>query len=123
MHAPPQNPADSDHESMELDDAPPASPKSGHSDSPPTSPGWSSESEDWHCQTAPSSLLGSSTDSDSERWSDAPSTESQSENLNAADSEMRGKAKVSRRISGTASGVDTVNAAQMELRSAVDPKP
>jgi len=37
--------------------------------------------------------------------------------------DLKGKAKVSRRISGTASGVDTVNAAQMELRSAVDPGP
>ena len=37
--------------------------------------------------------------------------------------DLKGKAKVSRRISGTASGVDTVNAAQMELRSAIDPGP
>jgi hypothetical protein len=113
VHVPPQNPADSDRESMELDsDGPPASPESGHS-------------EEWY---TPPSSLGSSTesDSDSDRWStmsNAPSAESQSENLKAADYEMRGKAKVLRHISGTASGVDTVNAAQMELRSAVDPGP
>jgi hypothetical protein len=123
---PPQNPADSDHESMELDDdAPPGSPESGPSHSQPTSPKWSAESEDWH--TAPPSV-GSSTvsGSDPDRWStisNPPSAESQSENLNAVDAEMRGNAKVSRRISGTASDVHTrpVNAAQMELRSAVDP--
>ena len=114
--------ANSDRESMELDgDAPPESPGSGHSDSPPTSQEWSTESDDWY--TAPSSL-GSSTESDSDRWStisNAPSAESQTENLKAADYELKGKAKVSRRISGTTSGVHTVNAAQMELRTAVDP--
>jgi hypothetical protein len=128
VHVPPPDPADPDRESMELDDdAPPASPESGHSDPPPTSPEWSTESEDWH---TPPSSLGSSTESESDpdRWStisNAPSAESQSENLNAADTEMRGKAKVSRRISGTAShgGVHTVDAAQMELRNAVDPGP
>ena len=36
-HEPPQYAADSDHESMDLDD-----------DAPPASPGWSSESEDFH---------------------------------------------------------------------------
>jgi hypothetical protein len=126
--------ANSDRESAELDDdAPPKSSESGHS--PPTSLEWSTESEDWN--TAPSSLgsstgsegwytaptsPGSSTesDSDSDRWStisNAPSAESQSENLKTADSDLiqlKGKAKVSRRISGTASGVDTMNA---ELRS------
>ncbi len=99
-----------------------------HHSSPLTTPEGSTESdsEDWH--TAPSSL-GSSTESTSaaadrsSTISNAPSAESQFENFNAADSEMKGKAKVSRRISGTASGVDTVNAAQMELRSAVDPGP
>jgi hypothetical protein len=128
--AAPQNPADPDRESMDIDDdAPPGSPESGYSVSSTNSEG-STESKDWY--TAPSSL-GSSTDSDSDsdpdRWStisNAPSSESQSENLKAADSEMiqlKGKAKVSRRTSGTASGVDTMNAAQMELRSAVDPGP
>jgi hypothetical protein len=126
VHVPPQNPADHDRESMDIDhDAPPGSPESGYSHSPPPSPEGSTVSEDWH--TAPTSP-GSSTewDSDSDRWStisNAPSAESQSENLKAADTEMRGKAKVSRRISGTARGVDTVNAAQMQLRSAVDPGP
>jgi hypothetical protein len=127
VHEPPQNPADSDsdRELMELDDdGPPASSESGDSHSE-----WSTESEDFH--TAPSSL-GSSTDSDSDSDSDhwsaisnAPSadSESQPENLKGADTEMRGKAEVSRRISGTAGGVDSVNAAQMELRSAVDPGP
>ncbi len=121
---------DSNRESMELGgDAPPASPESGHSLSPPMSPQSSTKSEDWY--TAPSSL-GSSTesnsDSDSNRWStisNAPSVESQSDNLKAADAELirfKGKAKVERRISGTAGGVDMVNAAQMELRSAVDPR-
>jgi hypothetical protein len=115
VHVPPQNPEESDRESMDLDDeAPPPSPESGHSRSPPGSPEGSTESEDWH--TAPGSP-GSSTESDldsdldSDHWStisNAPSAESLSENLKAADSEMRGKAKVSRRISGTASGADTV---------------
>ena len=36
-HEPPQYAADSDHESMDLDD-----------DAPPASPGWSTESEDFH---------------------------------------------------------------------------
>jgi hypothetical protein len=119
----PPNPADSDHESMDLgDDAPPASPESGDSYSE-----WSTDSgsEDFH--TAPSSP-GSSTEShsDSHRRStipNTPSAESQSENLKAADTEMRGKTKVLRRISGTASGIDAVSAAQMELRSAVIPVP
>ena len=103
VHVPQQGPADSDRESIELDgDAPPGSSESGHSDSLPTSPGWSTQSEGWY--TAPSSV---GSDSDSDRWStisNAPSEASQSENLKAADEEMRGKAKVSRRISGTASG-------------------
>lgn len=119
--------ADSNHGSMELDsDAPPPSSEAEDSHWPPSSPEWqSAESEDW--STAPSSL-GSSTESDSDpdRWStisNAPSAESQSENLKAADTEMRGKAKVSRRISGIANGVNTVDAAQMESRSMVDPGP
>jgi hypothetical protein len=148
VHVPPQNPADSDRESMDLNDySAPASPadsdresmdldddampatslESGHSHSSSTNPEGSTESEDWH--TAPSSP-GSSTeeDEDEDYWStisDVPSAESPSENLEAADSEGRGKAKVSRRISVTASGVDTVNlnVAQMELRNAVDPGP
>lgn len=53
------------------------------------------------------SSLGSSTsESDAARLSaisNAPSAESQSENIEAADSEMEGGAKVSRRISSTAS--------------------
>jgi hypothetical protein len=122
--------ANPDRESMELD-----------GDAPPTTPEWSTESEDWYTQPSsqgsstesedwytPPSSPGSSTESDldSDRWStisNAPSAESQSENLKAADSEMRGKAKVSRHISGTAGGVDTVNAVQMELRSVDDPGP
>ncbi|KAF8492983.1 hypothetical protein F5888DRAFT_857780 [Russula emetica] len=115
--------ASPDGESMELDDdVPPGSPESGHSHSPATSSESSTESEDWH--SAPSSLASS--DSDSDRWStisNAPSADSLSENLKAADYELKGKAKVSRRISGTASGVDPVNAADMVLRSAVDPGP
>jgi hypothetical protein len=87
VHVPPQDPADSDRESMKLND------------------------------DAPLESLGSSTESDSDpdRWStisNAPSAASLSENLKAADAETRGKAKVSRRISGTTSGVDMVNAAQ-----------
>jgi hypothetical protein len=123
VHVPPQGPADSDPELMDLDDdAPPGSPESTHSHSWPTSPEGSTESEDWH--TAPSSPLAGtpSTELDSDLDSDyrpaisnAPSAESLSE---TADSGMRGKAKVSRRISGTASGVDTVNAARTELWSA-----
>jgi hypothetical protein len=129
VHVPPQGPVDSDHESMELNDdaPPPPSPESAHSHSPPPSPVGSTESEDWHtAPTSPGSSTESGSDSSSDYWStisNSPSAESQSENLKAADSEMRGKAKVSRRISGTASGVDMVNAAQMELRSAVDPGP
>jgi hypothetical protein len=54
VHVPPQGPADSDHESMDLDDdAPPGSPESGHSHSPAPSPEGSTESEDW--RTAPTS--------------------------------------------------------------------
>ena len=87
-HAPPQNPGDSDRELIELDgDAPPGSPE----DSPPTSPKGSTES-----------------DSGMDRWStisNVPSAESQSENLKAADTEMRGKAKALPGISGT-SGVN-----------------
>jgi hypothetical protein len=128
VHVPPQGPADSDHESMELnDDAPPGSPESAHSHSPPPSPVGSTESEDWHtAPPSPGSSTESGSDSGSDYWStisNSPGAESQSENLKAADTEMRGRAKVSRRISGTARGVDTVNAAQMQLRSAVDPGP
>ena len=114
--------SDSDHELMELDDdAPPGSSESGFSWSPPTSPEWSTQSEDLY--TALSSLGSSDADSDadSDRWStisNAPSAESQSNNLKSADTIMRGKAKVERRISGTANGVDTV-----ELQSAVDSGP
>ena len=110
VHVPPQSqgPADSGRESMELggDALPtPGSSKSGHSLSPP-----------------PTANPESST-------SNVPSAESQSENLKTADSELEGKAKVSRRVSGNpSSGVDrdTGNAVgQMELRSAsaVDPGP
>jgi hypothetical protein len=62
----------------------------------------------------PPSSLGSSTELD------APSVGSQSEDPKAADSDLKDIMKVLRRISDTASGVDMVNAAQMELRS-VDP--
>ncbi|KAF8492997.1 hypothetical protein F5888DRAFT_858664 [Russula emetica] len=117
-------PADSERESVELDDdGPPGSSESGHSrhsHSQLTSPESSTKSEDWY--TAPTSL-GSSTES---TISNAPNAESLSENLKAADYELKGKAKVSRRISGIANnGVDTVNAgaADMELRSTVDPRP
>jgi hypothetical protein len=49
--------------------------------------------------------------------SNAPSGEEpQPEDFKPADSDLKGKGNVLRRISGTASGVDTVNAAQMELR-------
>lgn len=123
VHAPPQpeNPADSDRESMELDSDAPLNSKSGDLHSTPTSPEWSTGSEDWH--TAPSSI-GSPTESESEsdHWStisNAPSAGSQAENLKAADAEMRGKAQVSRR-SSESGGFHTVNVAQMELRSAVD---
>ena len=109
VHAPPQNPGDPDREEMELDDdAPPGSPEHGHSDSPPTSPEGSTKSGDWY--TAPPSLVSSTeSDSDMERWStisNAPSTESQSENLKAADTEMRGKAKVLPDTSGSSDGDD-----------------
>jgi hypothetical protein len=118
-HVAPQGPADSDRESMELnDDAPPGSPESGYSHSPPSSPVGSTESEDWHTvPTSPGSSTESDSNSDSDYWStisNAPSEESLSKNLKAADTETGDKAKVSHRISGTASGVDTV---------AVDPGP
>ena len=101
VHVPPQGPADSDRKSTELgDDAPP-------SDRP--------------------SSLGSDSDSDrSSAISNAPSEESQpeSEKLEAADNyDPKDKTKVLPGISGTASGVDMVNAAQTELRSSVDPGP
>jgi hypothetical protein len=92
----------SDGVSMELDDnAPPGSPESGHSHSPATSSESSTESEDWY--TAPSSL-GSDSDSDSDRWStisNAPSADSLSKNLEDVNYELKGKAKVERRISGS----------------------
>ena len=53
----------------------------------------------------------------------APRADPQSENLTAADSNLEGKAKVSRRISGTASGVDMMDAARIELPSAADSGP
>lgn len=84
-------------------------------DMAPSSPECSTKSEDWY---TPPSSLGLS-DSDSEHWStisNAPSAESQSENVRAADYELKGKTKASRHISGTpTSGVDMVNAVQMEL--------
>ncbi len=110
-------PSDPDRESMGVDsDAPAPSPQgsteSEQSHTPPSSPDWSTESEHWHTPPSehwhtPPSSLGSSTesDSDSDRWStisNAPSTESQFENLQAVDQELKGKAKVERRISGTA---------------------
>src|SRR6266403_2556238 len=106
-----------DRESMYVDtDAPAPSQKSSteseYSHTPSSSPEWSTESEHWHTPPSehwhtPPSSLGSSTesDSDSDRWStisNAPSTESQFENLQAVDQELKGKAKVERRISGTA---------------------
>ena len=109
VHAPPQGAANPNIEMMELDsEAPPPSPTSEHSDSsPPPSP----------------KRLKMSTPSDSERRStnsNAPSEEYQSENPKTADHELKGKAKVSRHISGNASGIDT-DAAQMELRGVIDP--
>lgn len=133
----PQNPVEPDRESIDLDDGtqPPVSESehSDYSDSPP-SPVSSTGPGDFH--TAPSSpvsstgpgdfhtaqsSLGSPTESDSEldsgsedRWStisNAASEESQSENLEAADSELtqsKGKATVSRRTSGTVSGFERV---------------
>jgi hypothetical protein len=63
----------------------------------------------------PQSSLGSST------VSDASSAASQFKNPKVvADSDLKDKTKISRRISDTASGVDMVNAAQIELRN-VDP--
>lgn len=99
VHAtPPQVPADSDRESVVLNDDAPVrtSPESGPSHSPPTNP-------------------------ESSTISNAPSAESRSENLKAVDSEMKENAKVERRISGTSGGFDTVDTAQMEFPSAVDP--
>jgi hypothetical protein len=101
VHVPPQGPADSDRKSMEL-----------VSDAPPE---------------APQSSQGSSTETESDQWStisNAPSEEPQPEDLKAADSDLKVKEKVLRRISGTASGADSdmVNTAQMELWSA-DPVP
>ena len=107
MHVPPQGQADSDHESMALgDDAQPGSPQSEHSHS-------SSKRPD--------------SDSDSGRWSttsNAPSAESQSENLKAAESaliESKGKAKVFPSISDRACGVGRLGVAQIELQSVIDP--
>ena len=101
VHVPPQGPPHTDHESMELDD-----------DSPPYTPRPSTSTE--------------SESSDSDQWptiSNAQSAEPpQSEKTKAAESGLKDKTKFSRRISdtATASGVDMVNAAQLELRS-VDP--
>ena len=125
---PPHGQANSEAESMDVgDDGPRASSESGHSFSPPMSPASSKGPEGWH--TAPSSLGSSmNSESDSGRWStmsNAPSVESQSENLKAAESaliEAKGKSKASRQFSGTAGGVNMVNAAQIELQSAVGPE-
>ena len=110
VHMPPHGPADSDRESMVFGD-----------DAPRPSPVWSTDSEGWVTEpTSPGS------DTNSDRWStnsNAPSVGSQAENLKAADGfDWKGKAKVSRRISDTASDVD-MDAAQMELRSTGDPGP
>ena len=106
VQVPQHGPEGSDRESMVIDDdAPPASPESGNSLSPPMSPGSSTKFEDYY---TPQSSTGSSTevsgsDSDSDRWStisNAPSAESQSKNLEAAESaliQLKGKAKVERR--------------------------
>src|SRR6267154_1094581 len=82
--------------------APPPNPAEVHV--PPQSPAESSKKLD---DEAPLEKPGPLTDSYSDSGrrptiSNAPSGESQSEDLKAADSEMGGKAKVSRRISGTA---------------------
>ena len=95
VHVPLQGPADSDRKSMEL-----------VSDAPPE---------------APQSSLGSSESTEPDQWStisNAPSEESQSEDLKVVDSDLEGKEKVLRRVSGTASGADSdmVNTARMELR-------
>jgi hypothetical protein len=67
---PPLNPADPDRESIELDDdAPPGSPESGDSHSPPTSPDPSTASEDW--RVAPTSPESSTA---SEDWHMAPTS-------------------------------------------------
>lgn len=111
VHAPAQGPADSNHEPTKSnDDAPLASSESGHSHSTPPIPEGSTGSGDWRtAATAPSSS-GPSTEPESDlnhlsAISNTPSAESQSENLNAADAELKGKAQISRRISesGTAS--------------------
>ena len=100
-----------DRESVDVDDdapgvsSPESSIKSGYSSMlPPDSgrypigmypSGWDSDSD-----------LDS--DSDSERWStisNAPSAESLFENLQTANAALKGKAKVERRITGTARGV------------------
>jgi hypothetical protein len=111
--------SDLDHESKDVDhDAPPPSPGSsiepGHSHTPPSGPGSSTDSEHWY--TPPSSTGSAGSDSDSDRWStisNAPSAESLLENLQTADSELKGKARISRRITGIARGA--VNEAQSEF--------
>ena len=81
-------------------------------------------------KTPPSGIESSAeSDSDSGRWStisNAPSAKSQSEDLKAAESaliELKGKAKVLPSDSGASSSVDTVDAAQVEMRSVVDLRP
>lgn len=88
VHAPPPNVAGS----MELNDnTPPGGLESGHSHLPRTNP-----LAEWSMTT------------------NEPSAESQSESLKAANSEneMKDEAKVSRRSSGTASGVDSDGVAE-----------
>ena len=120
-NVPPLNPVDSDREVMEVDgDAPAWSSESEDSHSEPPSPRPSTKSEDFH--TAPSSP---GPDSDSDPWStvlNVPNTESLFENIKASDTEMGDKANVERRISGSVDS-DAVKAAEMELRSTVDPGP
>jgi hypothetical protein len=94
--------SDPDRESMDVDHdaAPPpsATPESsiasGHLHTLPSSPEWSTESEHW--------------------YTPASSAESLFENSQTANDELKGKAKVSRRITGTARGAANLNAARAQ---------
>lgn len=108
-HVPPQVPEDSSLGPMKLgDDARPETPLPASVESP--------------------TELAGGLGSNSGRWStisNAPGEEPQSMNLEAAEpplAEPDGKARL-RRSYGTARGVDTVDAAQVELRNVVDPGP
>jgi hypothetical protein len=108
VHVPPQGTlaADPNQVSTKLggDAVPPRASQSN--------PGWDSDSDSSWSESTISNAPSDPKESLSER--PLP---------RAADNDLKDEVRVSRRISGSAGGVDMANAAQMELRSAVDSDP